>query len=97
MPHQTVTTVNVNAEGRGTQVTYVLEREQDFMGKMIGLIADVETLLGADVDRRLKRLKFEAERAWLHRSEKSSRAKLLMERASRMSQPVPEESAPKDP
>jgi hypothetical protein len=97
MAHRTVTTVDLAADGEGTLVTYVMERELDFMGKMVSLLADWETLLSADLERRLQRLKFEAERASLHRTDRAARSKLWLERAARVSQPVPEADKSTEP
>lgn len=50
-----VTLASAAVEG-GTQVTWTMESQNDFMGKMAGLFMDMETMIGNDFDRGLTEL-----------------------------------------
>ena len=94
MPHLSVTSVSLARSGQGTEVTYALVREQDFTGKMIGLLSDQESAVGEDLENRLVRLKAAGEVRSLRRAERASREKALIDRAAEAAQAVSDPAPP---
>jgi len=89
--HRSEIRVTLEPSGDQTLVTYKVERQHDFMGKMVGLLADVPVAIGKDVDLRLKRLEDEITFRAAKTADRSSRAKMLLERAARAAEEPPPE------
>lgn len=51
------TTFEFKPEGTGTAVTWRMEGKSDFMGKAMGLLMDMDSMIGKDFDQGLANLK----------------------------------------
>jgi uncharacterized protein YndB with AHSA1/START domain len=69
-----VVTFTMTPEGDGTKVSWGFTSDNDLMGKMFGLFVDMESMLGADFDRGLNKLKPLAEGAAKSRMEAEAAA-----------------------
>ena len=48
-------------EGGGTQVSWLMNGKNDFMGKAFSLVADLDTMVGNDFEKGLASMRREAE------------------------------------
>lgn len=90
---KSVITFAFAADGAGTKVTWSMDEQQQFMGKVMGLFMDMDAMLGADFEKGLKKLQPLAEEASKARVEAEAKAKAEAEAAAAAAL-VPAEGAP---
>ncbi|MCP4805702.1 MAG: SRPBCC family protein [Proteobacteria bacterium] len=60
---QSVTGLSLAPDGDGTKVTWTYDQDNDFMGKAMSLMMDMDTMLGPDFEQGLANLQVEAEKS----------------------------------
>ncbi|MBM4368313.1 MAG: SRPBCC family protein [Deltaproteobacteria bacterium] len=74
-PSKADVTFSFAPEGEGTKVTWSLDEQQDFMGKLFGVFVNMDEMLGGDFTKGLAKLKPRAEEAAKQRVEAEAKAK----------------------
>ena len=54
---KSVITFSLTQSGDDTKVSWAMDENQQFMGKVMGVFMDMDAMLGADFDKGLKQLK----------------------------------------
>lgn len=56
MQSEAIIRIRMEPEAQGTRVTWVMEGDNDFMGKLFGVFMDMDSMIGADFERGLANL-----------------------------------------
>jgi hypothetical protein len=56
MESDAIIRIHMEPEAQGTRVTWTMEGDNDFMGKLFGVFMDMDSMIGADFERGLANL-----------------------------------------